>query len=127
VDEAAIAAFAPDAVIVATGAQPMVPSVPGIDGPNVATAEDVLLGKVEVKDAPVVVCGGGEVGCETAEYVAEVLLPHVPVTVLEMQDDILMDMMPFTKVCLIEMMVKNGVAWKTGATVKAIEADGVVY
>jgi 2,4-dienoyl-CoA reductase-like NADH-dependent reductase (Old Yellow Enzyme family)/thioredoxin reductase len=127
VDEAAIAAFAPDAVIVATGAQPLVPPVPGIDGPNVATAEDVLLGKVEVKDAPVVVCGGGEVGCETAEYVAEVLLPHVPVTVLEMQDDILMDMMPFTKVCLIEMMVKNGVAWKTGATVKAIEADGVVY
>ena len=87
----------------------------------------MLLGKVEVKDAPVVVCGGGEVGCETAEYVAEVLLPHVPVTVLEMQDVILMDMMPFTKVCLIEMMVKNGVAWKTGATVKAIEADGVVY
>jgi NADPH-dependent 2,4-dienoyl-CoA reductase/sulfur reductase-like enzyme len=127
VDEAAIAAFAPDAVIVATGAKPLVPPVPGIDGPNVATAEDVLLGKVEVKDAPVVVCGGGEVGCETAEYIAEVLLPHVPVTVLEMQDDILMDMMPFTKVCLVEMMVKNGVTWKTGATVKAIEADGVVY
>ena len=27
----------------------------------------------------------------------------------------------------VEMMVKNGVDWKTGATVKAIEADGVVY
>jgi pyruvate/2-oxoglutarate dehydrogenase complex dihydrolipoamide dehydrogenase (E3) component len=114
-------------VIVATGAKPLVPPVPGIDGANVSTAEDVLLGKVEMKDGPIVVCGGGEVGCETADYIAEVLLPHVPVTVLEMQDDILMDMMPFTKVCLIEMMAKAGVQWKTGATVKAIEADGVVY
>ncbi|MBQ6524883.1 MAG: FAD-dependent oxidoreductase [Atopobiaceae bacterium] len=127
VDDAGLVAFAPDAVIIATGAKPLVPSVPGIDGPNVATAEDVLLGKVEVKDAPIVVCGGGEVGCETAEYIAHTLLPHVPVTVLEMQDDILNDMMPITKVVLIEMMVENGVAWKTGAKVKCIEADGVVF
>lgn len=127
VDAGVIADVAPDAVIVATGATPLVPPVPGIDGSHVLTAEDVLLGKVEVRDAPVVVCGGGEVGCETADYIAEVLLPHVPVTVLEMQDDILTDMMPFTKVCLLEQMVGAGVQWKTGATVTAIEEGAVVY
>ena len=51
--------------------------------------------------------------------VEEVLLPYVPVLVLEMQDDILMDMMPFIEVRLIKMMVKNDVAWKTVATLKA--------
>lgn len=127
VTEDAIREFAPDAVIIATGAKPLVPRIDGIDKAHVVTAEDVLLGNVEVKDAPIVVCGGGEVGCETADYIAEVLLPHVPVTVLEMQDDILTDMMPFTKVCLIEQMVGSGVQWKCGATVKAIEDDAVVY
>ena len=127
VDENMIASFAPDAVIVATGAKPLVPPVSGIDGENVVFAEDVLLGNVEVKDAPIVVCGGGEVGCETADYIASTLLPHVPVTVLEMKDEILGDMMPFTKVCLMEMMVAHGVEWKTSATVTSIKDGFVTY
>lgn len=35
----------PDAVIIATGAKPLVPPIKGIDGANVVIAEDVLLGK----------------------------------------------------------------------------------
>ncbi|HZP27357.1 MAG TPA: FAD-dependent oxidoreductase, partial [Acidimicrobiia bacterium] len=46
--------FAPDAVVVATGGRPLVPSVPGIDGPNVVHALDVLRGAAVGRRAVVV-------------------------------------------------------------------------
>jgi NADPH-dependent 2,4-dienoyl-CoA reductase/sulfur reductase-like enzyme len=48
--------FGPDAVIVATGGQPLVPDVPGIDGPNVVHALDVLRGATT--SSRVIVVGG---------------------------------------------------------------------
>lgn len=61
---------APDAVIVAVGAEPKVPAIPGIDLPHVVFAHDVLEGKVSVGPR-VVVVGGGGVGVETAIYLAQ--------------------------------------------------------
>jgi 2,4-dienoyl-CoA reductase-like NADH-dependent reductase (Old Yellow Enzyme family)/thioredoxin reductase len=46
VTAADVLALAPEAVIVATGATPRVPDLPGVDLPHVATAVDVLLGRV---------------------------------------------------------------------------------
>ena len=48
----------PDAIILATGAKPMVPPIKGIDDKNVFTAEDMLLGKYDISNGPLVVCGG---------------------------------------------------------------------
>ncbi len=62
--------LSPDAVIVATGAKPVIPDVPGIYRENVVTGIDVLTGKCQVGDR-VVVIGGGMVGIETAFYLAE--------------------------------------------------------
>ncbi len=59
----------PDAVIVATGAEPRVAEIKGVDRPNVVLAWDVLSGKMDTgKD--VVVVGGGAVGLETALVLA---------------------------------------------------------
>lgn len=60
----------PDAVIVATGAVPVVPRIPGIDSARVAHAWDALLDRVPIGDR-VLVIGGGATGLETAEYLAE--------------------------------------------------------
>jgi 2,4-dienoyl-CoA reductase (NADPH2) len=60
----------PDAIIVATGAEPLAPPIPGSDLPNVVQAWDVLLDKV-VTGRRVVVIGGGAVGVETALFLAE--------------------------------------------------------
>jgi alkyl hydroperoxide reductase subunit AhpF len=51
-----------DAVIVATGAKPLIPDVPGIYRENVVTAVDVLTGKCGVGDRVVVIdCGHGTI------------------------------------------------------------------
>ena len=55
----------PDKVILATGAQPIIPDIPGIDLPNVVLAEDVLRGRADT-GMNVLVAGGGMIGSETA-------------------------------------------------------------
>lgn len=60
----------PDAIIVATGGNPIMLNLPGIKGENVHLASSVLDDKVSVgKD--VVIIGGGTVGCEVALHVAK--------------------------------------------------------
>jgi 2,4-dienoyl-CoA reductase-like NADH-dependent reductase (Old Yellow Enzyme family)/thioredoxin reductase len=71
----------PDAVILAAGACPWTPDIPGIKGPRVFDARDVLTGKTEVK-GPAVILGAGYVGMETADFL---IARGVPLTILEMQ------------------------------------------
>lgn len=63
-----VGAISPCGVFIACGARPIVPPVPGIDGKNVVIAEDVLVGRAEVKGDCVIV-GTGMTGLETAEVV----------------------------------------------------------
>lgn len=69
-----------DAVLVAVGAEPIVPKIPGIKGKNVVFAPDVY-GNENTLARKVVIIGGGEVGMETGMHLVE--KGHV-VTVLEM-------------------------------------------
>lgn len=66
-----IKALDPYAVIVATGANPIVPKIPGINGKNVYTVNQVLEGAVNLKGKRVAVIGSGMTGLETAEMLAE--------------------------------------------------------
>jgi 2,4-dienoyl-CoA reductase-like NADH-dependent reductase (Old Yellow Enzyme family)/NADPH-dependent glutamate synthase beta subunit-like oxidoreductase len=67
VDE--ILAEKPDEVIIATGAEPVRPPIPGLDHPMVVFAEDVLARRV-IPGKNVVIIGGGATGVETADFVA---------------------------------------------------------
>jgi 2,4-dienoyl-CoA reductase-like NADH-dependent reductase (Old Yellow Enzyme family)/ribulose 1,5-bisphosphate synthetase/thiazole synthase len=69
VTEEMILAERPDHVILATGAGPSVPEIPGITGPGVLDARDVLTGAA-VPAGPVVILGAGYVGMETADFCA---------------------------------------------------------
>lgn len=59
-----------DAVLVAVGAEPVIPPIPGADGKNVVFAKDVF-GKEKALGRNVVIVGGGEVGVETGMHLAE--------------------------------------------------------
>ena len=60
-----------DAVVVATGARPLLEQIPGAAADQVISAWDVLQGRPPIKDRAVVVLGGRQMGCETAEFLAE--------------------------------------------------------
>jgi 2,4-dienoyl-CoA reductase-like NADH-dependent reductase (Old Yellow Enzyme family) len=87
--------FNPDVVILATGARPLIPDIPGIDKSHVATAEDVLTGRLKV-GKKVVVAGGGQVGVETADFIAEKSLAE-SVTIIEMLPMLAFDMPTMTR------------------------------
>jgi 2,4-dienoyl-CoA reductase-like NADH-dependent reductase (Old Yellow Enzyme family)/thioredoxin reductase len=76
-----VRAEAPDEVIVAVGAEPVWPDVPGIDNANVFWAGDVLQGD-EVPGERVVVAGSGGIGQETALQLArqgkQVVIIEIP-------------------------------------------------
>ena len=58
----------PDAVIVATGALPLLPVIPGWDPARIFTASEALEGRP--MGEKLIIIGGGMVGCETAEHLA---------------------------------------------------------
>ncbi|MGI5970245.1 MAG: FAD-dependent oxidoreductase [Oscillospiraceae bacterium] len=71
-----------DVILAAIGANPIIPSIPGVDGKNVCTAVSIL-GNEDAVKGDVVIIGGGEVGVDTGLHLAE--LGH-KVTVLEMEN-----------------------------------------
>jgi 2,4-dienoyl-CoA reductase (NADPH2) len=68
-DEKLIDKEKPDVVVLATGARPVAPGIPGEGLPHVVQAWDVLGGRVST-GRKVAVVGGGAVGVETALYLA---------------------------------------------------------
>ena len=86
----------PDALIVATGANPLIPeALKGVDRDNVVTAWEVLAGHEASLAGNVVIVGGGLVGCETADFLAQTTdnlgVAPTHVTILEMQDRLALD------------------------------------
>ncbi|MEW6622861.1 MAG: FAD-dependent oxidoreductase [Bacillota bacterium] len=110
------------AVIMATGAAPIIPDLAGARNPNVTTAWDVLAGNYEVGDR-VAVVGGGSVGCETALYLK---YKGVDTVVLEMEDELAVDSEPISRMALLAELAKAGVRTAPGYYVHTIKHDGVV-
>ena len=97
--------FAPDAVVVATGATPLIPTfIKGVGDYPIITTHDILSRKVTIPKGTVCILGGGEVACETAEMLMADARPNsfattgsigdVEVTLVEMQPQLM------TGVCL---------------------------
>jgi len=133
VSQALVGRVKPDVVIVATGATPLIPAdIPGTDKPNVVTAQDVLASKVDFGPMnKVVVVGGGQVGCETADFLAErgdfSFVQRREVTIIEMLPAIALDMYAATRYFLMGRLHADDVKMITSAKVKEILDDGVVF
>lgn len=117
-----VLALAPDAVIVAVGASNFIPAIQGVDGVNVRNAWKVLAGEQAVSGR-VVVVGGGMVGCETAEYLAE---QGCQVSVVEMSDKIASEVGMTVLPTMLEFFKNHAIAQFTGHKVINIRANEVI-
>ena len=95
----------PDEIVLATGVVPVIPNIVGIFKNHVVLAHDVLSGK-ETTGRKVAIIGGGLVGLEVAELLAE---QQKEVTVIEMTDDIVKDMGFIRKAFTLEYVQKEGI------------------
>lgn len=114
--------LSPDEVIVAIGAEPIKLKIPGADLPHVTDSHTLLAGKSEAK-GDVAVIGGGLVGLEVAEYLAQ---RNHKVTVLEMLDEAGKDLGMLRKIAVMESLQSDGVSICTGAKCVEIKAHAVV-
>jgi 2,4-dienoyl-CoA reductase-like NADH-dependent reductase (Old Yellow Enzyme family)/thioredoxin reductase len=113
----------PDAVILATGAIPLIPDLPGIQEQSVCSAWEILEGKKKVEDTGVLVVGGGTVGCETALYLSP---SNKKVTVIEMLGNIALDMEFINRMDLMSKIQEAKIEVLLGRKVERIDSNGVV-
>ena len=118
-DLAAVQAAGAEAVFIAAGGKPVLPSIPGID--RAVTAEEVLRGDAVVTGEKIVIVGGGVTGLETAEYFAN---DHT-VTVVEMQDKIGGNLYPSIVMNLTQEILKNEGRILKGSKLTSVDTDSV--
>jgi 2-enoate reductase len=136
-DAQTIKARKPQAVVLALGAEPVIPNVPGIQSPKVVDCVTALMEKPDLGQN-VVVVGGGLVGCETAvgyaqegktvtlvEALPKILSAGIPVP--ESHDQMLRDLLAEGKVSIMTSSPLEAVT-EEGAVVngQTIPADAVV-
>lgn len=122
VDREFARSFAPDVIVTAVGASPVVPPIPGIDGAKVMGALDTYYHGERVGEN-VVMIGGGLVGVETALYLADA---GKKVTVVEMTDTAAREANRLHAEALRLAIRERGVKILTSTKCCAVEEDGVL-
>jgi len=114
-----------DAVIVAIGSVPAMPPIPGIDGKNVIDFIKAYEDR-EALGQRVVVIGGGEIGTETAMYIAQT---GRDVSVIEMKARLADDATPVHYYSIFEEAYKamENLHPICSATATGIDDTGVTY
>lgn len=113
-----------DVVLIATGSEPIIPELQGIEQPNVVTCVDLLRGKSKAGDTAVVL-GGGLIGCETALWLAQ---QGRNISVVEMLPELMAGSLPvprMNRIMLLDLLAVNGVNIVTDASVQEITNEKV--
>lgn len=111
-----------DILILATGAVPVEPKIPGLGKDHVSKAEDVLTGRRQV-GKKVVVAGAGLVGCETALFLSE---NGSQVTLVEKLGDVASDMNAVSAEDIKRRLRDQNVKVLTKRNVDRFEDRGIV-
>ncbi|NLW07137.1 MAG: FAD-dependent oxidoreductase [Clostridia bacterium] len=112
----------PEVVILATGATPYIPALPGLTGENVFTANRVLTCGLP-GSGKVAIIGGGLVGCETALHLSH---QGYEVVVVEELEQVAQDMNMISRITLLEELNKAGVQLRTGLSFQEFSSGRIL-
>ncbi len=122
VTPAMIDAERPDTLVLAVGAEPAMPDVPGVELPHAVTAVDVLRDVSRYEGKRAVVVGGGDVGCETACHLNDngwkVTIVESLSTLMERNDN------TNVKLQMLELIGGKDIEIMTGTRLSAVTPDG---
>jgi len=121
-DAQAIAEKNAETVIIATGARPMIPKFAGREKANLFDFAEALSDPSKIGER-VIVLGGGMVGCETAEFLAQ---RARSVTIIEMLDDLALDVSPFVRKFLLNRLNKLKISAMVNTEVQEIHGDYLI-
>jgi pyruvate/2-oxoglutarate dehydrogenase complex dihydrolipoamide dehydrogenase (E3) component len=107
----------PDTVVIATGSHPALPAIPGIDNSFVYDVRTVYQRILELGEN-IVILGGGDTGCETADLLSS---ESRRITVVEVLDEPLKKMKDIPRQELLKRLKDRGVTIL--ANCKAISID----
>jgi 2,4-dienoyl-CoA reductase-like NADH-dependent reductase (Old Yellow Enzyme family)/thioredoxin reductase len=99
----------PDVILLAAGANPVIPEIFAQNREQIFTPEEVLR-KTRPVGERVLVAGGGMVGCEIAEYLAN---GKKKVTIVEKLPGIALEVEKLTQILLLQRLSQLGVRVKT--------------
>ncbi len=116
-----ISAADAEVIILASGAFPQRPGIPGTDREKVLTAWEALAFPEKV-GKNVALIGGGAVGAETADFLAQ---QGKEVTLVEMDKEIARDEEGMTRKLLLRRLGEQGIKIRVLTKAKAILAEGV--
>jgi 2,4-dienoyl-CoA reductase-like NADH-dependent reductase (Old Yellow Enzyme family)/thioredoxin reductase len=119
VDSALIQKGKPEVVIVATGSKPAPPPFPG--KAKVLTDYEIL-GKKSLKGERFLIVGGGSVGCEVAEYLAD---RGKEVSVVEILEQVAADAQSVVRTLLTRRLKEKGVVIYARSRVEKVEGGKV--
>lgn len=122
VDRALAEKVRPDVLIIAVGAQPVIPAIPGIASDKVVSVAQAEANPDALGER-VVILGGGLVGCETGIHLG---MKGKQVTIVEMRDTLAADVNMFHGMALGQELNKYVTA-VTGGTGRAVTDEGLVY
>jgi NADPH-dependent 2,4-dienoyl-CoA reductase/sulfur reductase-like enzyme len=111
----------PDVLIVATGSHPALPAIPGIDLSFVYNVRTVYERILELGEN-VVILGGGDTGCETADLLAS---EAEKITIVEILDEPLKKMKDIPRQELLKRLKEKGVKIITNCKAISIEKGAV--
>jgi pyruvate/2-oxoglutarate dehydrogenase complex dihydrolipoamide dehydrogenase (E3) component len=110
-------------IVIAAGARPFVPPLPGLQGVGCVTSDTLWekFGKLDAVPAPLVVSGGGPIGCELAQSFSRL---GSRVTQVEVAPRLLLREDEELSELAREALTRDGVAVRTGHKALRCEREG---
>lgn len=120
-DPTLLADYEPDLLVLAVGARPVIPAIPGAAG-KIVSLDEILSENHRLNGKNIIIIGGGSSGCELAEYLAD---DGNTVTIVEQAPQLAADLEAMTRLGLLSRLKGKDIKMKTAAIVKEMNGQEV--